>query len=253
MTISEQVLTALKTKFEGVEEPILKRIADNKSKGETDESKVQSIVDGINFADVVQSYGDFRADEASKSAVRNYEKKFALKNGAPVEPKDDKKPEPKDDKKADPKEAPADDPKKPTETPPKQDKPQGLSADEVKAMFQQLLEETQKPLQESISALQADNKAMKDEKAAADFRARVAAAAKANNIPDTYLQYLSTPQGTDEELDAYMKGFAQLQADNKFAGGGAPDHGEQEEEKQEQALIDAITAGTKEMVQKQNA
>ena len=81
MTIIEQILAALQQKFSGVDTAILSRIANKKGEGVTDESKVNSIVEGIGFQDVLNSYGDFRADGAASTAVKNYERKHNLKNG----------------------------------------------------------------------------------------------------------------------------------------------------------------------------
>ena len=86
MTIQELILAALQTKFTGVDAAILTRIATKKAEGVTDESQVNSIVEGISFADVVNSYGDYRAGQAQLSAVLNYEKKHGLKDGKPIEP-----------------------------------------------------------------------------------------------------------------------------------------------------------------------
>ena len=85
MTILEQILAGLQTKFTGVDTAILTRIATKKAEGITDETKVNSIVEGISFSDVLNSYGDFRAGDASKTAVSNYEKKHNLKDGKPIE------------------------------------------------------------------------------------------------------------------------------------------------------------------------
>ena len=85
MTILEQILAGLQQKFTGVDTAILTRIATKKAEGITDETKVNSIVEGISFSDVLNSYGDFRAGDASKTAVTNYEKRHNLKNGKPVE------------------------------------------------------------------------------------------------------------------------------------------------------------------------
>ena len=79
MTILEQILAGLQQKFAGVDTAILTRIATKKAEGVTDETKVNSIVEGISFSDVLNSYGDFRAGDASKTAVSNYEKKHNLK------------------------------------------------------------------------------------------------------------------------------------------------------------------------------
>ena len=94
MTILEQILAGLQQKFTGVDTAILTRIATKKAEGVTDETKVNSIVEGISFSDVLNSYGDFRAGDASKTAVSNYEKKHNLKDGKPIEnPNPNPKPE----------------------------------------------------------------------------------------------------------------------------------------------------------------
>ena len=97
MTILEQILAGLQQKFAGVDTAILARIATKKAEGVTDETKVNSIVEGISFSDVLNSYGDFRAGDASKTAVSNYEKKHNLKDGKPVENPNPKPEEKKDD------------------------------------------------------------------------------------------------------------------------------------------------------------
>lgn len=97
MTILEQILAGLQQKFTGVDTAILTRIAIKKAEGITDETKVNSIVEGISFSDVLNSYGDFRAGDASKTAVTNYEKKHNLKDGKPVENPNPKPEEKKDD------------------------------------------------------------------------------------------------------------------------------------------------------------
>ena len=85
MTIIEQILAALQRKFSGVDTAILSRIANKKGEGVTDESKVDSIVEGIGFQDVLNSYGDFRADGAASTAVKNYERTHNLKDGRAVD------------------------------------------------------------------------------------------------------------------------------------------------------------------------
>ena len=98
MTILEQILAGLQQKFSGVDTAILTRIATKKAEGVTDETKVNSIVEGISFSDVLNSYGDFRAGDASKTAVTNYEKRHNLKDGKPIaEPTPTPKPEEKKD------------------------------------------------------------------------------------------------------------------------------------------------------------
>lgn len=85
MTILEQILAGLQQKFAGVDTAILNRIATKKAEGITDETKVNSIVEGINFSDVLNSYGDFRAGDATRTSILNYEKKHNLKDGKPIE------------------------------------------------------------------------------------------------------------------------------------------------------------------------
>lgn len=85
MTIQEQILAGLQTKFSGVDAATLTRIATKKAEGVTDASQVNSIVEGISFTDVVNNYGDFRANSAVTSAVTNYEKKHGIKDGKPIE------------------------------------------------------------------------------------------------------------------------------------------------------------------------
>lgn len=92
MNIQELILAGLQQKFPGVDTATLTRIANKKAEGVTDESQVNSIVEGINFTDVLNSYGDFRAGQAQLSAVANYEKKHGLKEGKPIQ---EPKPEPK--------------------------------------------------------------------------------------------------------------------------------------------------------------
>ena len=66
--MKEKILALLKTKFPGVDEATLSRIAEKKAVGVTDESQLQTIADGVGF-----------------QAVSNYEKKHGLKDGKPIE------------------------------------------------------------------------------------------------------------------------------------------------------------------------
>ena len=86
--MKEQLLASLKTKFQGVDDAILDRFAAKRAENVTDESQLPAIVEGISFQDVLQSYGDYRAGDASQTAVRNYEKRYNLKEGKPVAPAD---------------------------------------------------------------------------------------------------------------------------------------------------------------------
>lgn len=80
-----KIKEALKTKFEGVEDGILDRIAEKAAKTITSEEEVETYIKGVTFQTVLGAYGDSRATEAAKNAVTNYEKKYKVKNGKPVE------------------------------------------------------------------------------------------------------------------------------------------------------------------------
>ncbi len=78
-------MEALKTKFVGVDDAILDRIATKRGDSLTDESEIPAIVEGISFQDVITSYGDFRAGDASYKAIQSYEKKHNLKDGKTIQ------------------------------------------------------------------------------------------------------------------------------------------------------------------------
>ena len=81
----EEILKALKTKFPGVDAKILERIAKKKAETTTKEEEVKTVVDGVTIQSILESEGDRRADEAQKTAVTNYEKKYKLKDGKPTD------------------------------------------------------------------------------------------------------------------------------------------------------------------------
>lgn len=85
--LKKELIEALKTKFDGVQDSILGRIADKLISGgkvKTSED-IADAVAGVTFQQVLENYGDSRADEAQKTAVKNYETKHNLKDGKPVE------------------------------------------------------------------------------------------------------------------------------------------------------------------------
>lgn len=92
--MKQQILDALKAKFEGVSDAILGRIAEKLAKTATTAEDVETAVAGVTFQQVLESYGDSRATEAQQSAVTNYEKKHNLKDGKPIETKQEPKPQP---------------------------------------------------------------------------------------------------------------------------------------------------------------
>ena len=71
----KEILDALKTKFPGVSESILGRIADKLSKTATNAEQVKTAVDGVTIQQVIESYGDSRATEASATAGKSTNRK----------------------------------------------------------------------------------------------------------------------------------------------------------------------------------
>lgn len=83
--MKSQILEALKAKFVGVSEAILSKYAEKLAKKVLKEEDVATAVEGVTFQQILDSYGDSRATEASQTAVSNYEKKHGLKDGKAIE------------------------------------------------------------------------------------------------------------------------------------------------------------------------
>lgn len=81
----KELLEALKTKFQGVSENILARYAQKLAKTTTTAEQVQTAVDGVSLQQLIDSYADSRANEATQTAVHNYETKYGLKDGKAIE------------------------------------------------------------------------------------------------------------------------------------------------------------------------
>lgn len=96
-----KILDALKTKFTGVQDGVLDRIAAKLAKTVTKEEDVATAIEGVTLQQVIESYTDSRVTEATSAAVVNYEKKHGIKDGKPeskpAEKKDEKKDETPDD------------------------------------------------------------------------------------------------------------------------------------------------------------
>lgn len=82
--MKEKLLALLVAKFAGVPEAMLEGIATKKAGSVSDESQLQSIADGIDFGQVLQSNVDKRITESNKLAIQNYEATHKLKDGKPV-------------------------------------------------------------------------------------------------------------------------------------------------------------------------
>jgi hypothetical protein len=128
----EQILEGLKTKYPGVGAKTLERIAKKMAKTVTKEEDVKTAVDGVTFQQLIDNEGDFRATQATETSIANYEQKFGLKNGKPVEK---------------PQDPPIQKEKKP-------DEPQ-VPQDETQKMLKQLLD-NQKALTDELAAIKTE-------------------------------------------------------------------------------------------------
>ena len=213
MNIYEQILAGLKTKFQGVEDATLQRIASKKAEGVTDESKVNSIVEGISFQDVLTSYGDYRADGAQKTAVSNYEKKHNIKDGKPIE-------EPK------PQDPPTD---------PKPNEQQDLAAQIAAALGTAL-----KPLTDRMDAMDAKTKA--------DARnAQIYEVAKSFGIPE--FAYKGKQIADDADLNKYFTDLKQEMQNSGFRFAKTPEEGNHEHKTEVSSIAEQINKGTQEIVE----
>lgn len=83
--MKKEILEALTTKFPGVSASILDRIATKLAKTVTTADQVKTVVEGVTIQQVIESYGDSRATEASntarENAVKDYETRYGLKDG----------------------------------------------------------------------------------------------------------------------------------------------------------------------------
>lgn len=215
MTIFEQILAGLQTKFPGADTATLTRIATKKAEGVTDETKVNSIVEGISFQDVMQNYGDFRAGQAQTSSIANYEKKHGLKDGKPIENPDIEPPKP--DPKPD-------------------DKPDiaKMIADGVAAGI--------KPFSDRLAQYEA-------REAQAQRNAQIAEVAKKYDVPEFILEDRNISKDTD--LDAYIQNVKQKMVNNGMRYNKAPETSEQRIAKENHDIAAMINKGTEE-INKQN-
>mgnify|MGYP006955416541 CR=1 FL=1 len=209
--MKQKLFEALKTKFVGVDAQILDRIATKKAEGQTDENQITSIVDGISFQDVLTSYGDFRAGDASKTAVTNYEKKHNLKEGKTIETP------------------------QPTPTP----QPEPPKPDDTPAWAKALIEQN-KSLTEKIASI--ENKSTLEQRTAV-----IGAKAKEYGIPESLVKRMNVPE--DADLDEYFKDAKQELSNLGFKDAKAPENPEVEIKKESESIAAAITAQTKEIVE----
>lgn len=210
MTILEQILAGLQQKFAGVDTAILTRIATKKAEGVTDETKVNSIVEGISFSDVLNSYGDFRANTAVTSAVSNYEKKHGLKDGKPIEIE------------------------KPVE------KPVEKPADDMATIIANAVSAAVKPLSDKLTQFET-------EKAQVTRQEQILAKAKEYGIPETFAKRYAIPE--DADLNTYFKDAKQELANVGFSGVTPPESAETKIEKEAESIAKMINEETKKDVE----
>lgn len=209
--MKQKLFEALKTKFVGVDAQILDRIATKKAEGQTDENQIPTIIEGISFQDVLTSYGDFRAGDASKTAVTNYEKKHNLKDGKTIE-----QPEPTP--------SPNPEPPKPDDTP---------------AWAKALIDQN-KTLTEKIASI--ENKSSLEQRTAV-----IGAKAKEYGIPESLVKRMNVPE--DADLDEYFKDAKQDLSNLGFKDAKAPESPEVEIKKEGESIAAAINAQTREIVE----
>lgn len=82
----KELLDALRTKFNGVSDAILSKMATKLAKTASTSEEVATAVEGVTFQQIIDAEADRRATEASATAVSNYEKKHHLKDGKAIEP-----------------------------------------------------------------------------------------------------------------------------------------------------------------------
>ena len=211
MTILEQILAGLQQKFSGGGTAILTRIATKKAEGVTDETKVNSIIEGISFSDVLNSYGDFRAGDASRTSVLNYEKRHNLKDGKPVETTTT------------------------TTTTKAEDKP-----DDMATIIANAVSAAVKPLSDKLAQFET-------EKSQATRQEQIMAKAKEYGIPENYAKRCAIKD--DEDLDTYFKDLKQEFANDGFKGVTPPESAEEKIEKESESIAKMIDEGTKTIVE----
>lgn len=214
MTIYEQILAGLQTKFTGADAATLQRISTKKSEGVTDETQVQAIVDAVSFMDVMTNYGDFRADGASKTSKKNaiadYEKQYGIKDGKPIEK---------------PIEKPVEKPAEPT-----------LTAEQIQAMVTAGVTAALKPFGDRLDKMDADTK----KKA---FDAKVDEVAKTFEIPG--YAYKGRTIAEDTDLNKYFTDLKQEMVNEGFKFAKAPESSKQTEEKNSEDIAALIKGDNK--------
>lgn len=81
MSIKRTALDKLKTKFEGIDEKVLSRIAAKIAKTAKTDEEVSTEVEDLTLMDVINSYTDSRVTDAQDKAVKRYKQEKGIKDG----------------------------------------------------------------------------------------------------------------------------------------------------------------------------
>ncbi len=183
--MKEKIVAFLKTKLNGVPDNYLLGVAEHYSKTVTEEKQIEAtftdgVIDLLKLnANLIQSEGDKRVTEATKTALKNFQEKHGLnEDGTPI--------------------------RKPVGRPPK-DKDGEPDPDEPKWFTAYKKEQ-----QEANERLKADIEAQKQEKTLAALAERVSKHEKLKDIPASYLKGRNLVPKSEAEIDQLV---AQVEAD----------------------------------------
>ncbi len=219
--MKEELLKLLVAKFVGVPEAILERIASKKAVSVTDKSQLQSVVDGIDYGQIVQSEVDARVTDSNKKAVQNYENKHGLKDGKKAET-----PSPN-----------------PTPTPAQG----GLT-----------LEDITKVVNAAVTPLKQEIEGYKTEQSRSSYQERVKTTLADKKIPESFWSKRSMQIESDEQMEAFVNevdgdwtDFRQEQINAGVMVDIPSDPGGEQNETD--SLVNQINEGTKEIVEQQKS
>lgn len=178
--MKEKIFVGLKTKFAGVQDSVLNRIAEKLAETVKEETEVTAAVEGVTLQGLLDSYADSRATEASHTAVRNFRTKYGIgEDGKPV-----KKPE---------------DPPKPPETPPT---PPG---EDVPAWFKAYQTKVDQQLTEAKTKLDEYEKGKTQEKLMGTVKAKL----KEKGVDEAFVPILTRNViiGSEDQIDQLVEGM----------------------------------------------
>ncbi len=174
--MKEKILAFLKTKLSGVPDNYLLGVAEHYSKTVTEEKQIETtftdgVIDLLKLnAGLIQSEGDKRVTEATKTALKNFQEKHGLtEDGTPI--------------------------KKPVGRPPKTKDEDSDPAEP--AWFTAFKKEQA----DSVAALKSEIEAQKQEKTLAALSERVKAHDKLKDIPPWYLKKCNLVPESEDKIE----------------------------------------------------